>query len=159
MINPVLALDPGPVSSALLLWDGEKIRWMDIVNNEEFILSFRANFSKKASAFVIEQVCSYGMAVGASVFETVFWSGRFAQAWPMEAYRMPRMDVKMHLCHNSRAKDTNIRQALIDRLGECGTKKNPGPLYGVKKDLWAALALAVTWADLHNSRAEGGTDG
>jgi hypothetical protein len=60
--------------------------------------------------------------------------------------------VKMHLCGNTRAKDGNIRQALLDRFGPgkaiaCGTKKQPGPLYGVSKDVWQALALAVTWSD------------
>jgi hypothetical protein len=101
-------------------------------------------------AVAIEQIASYGMPVGAEVFETVFWSGRFAEA----AYarmrrvtRIPRMEVKMHLCHNSRAKDANIRQALIDRLGAPGTKKAPGTTYGIKADEWAALAVAVTFSD------------
>jgi hypothetical protein len=55
-----------------------------------------------------------------------------------------RMKVKMHLCGNSRAKDGNIRQALIDRLGAPGKKKAPGPTFGVVADQWQALALAVT---------------
>jgi hypothetical protein len=41
-----------------------------------------------------------------------------------------------------RAKDANIRQALIDKLGAVGTKKAPGPLYGISGHLWAALAVA-----------------
>jgi len=63
-----------------------------------------------------------------------------------------RKTVAAHLCNTSRANDSNIRQALIDRFGPgrekaIGTKKNPGPLYGIKKDLWSALAVAVTYAD------------
>jgi hypothetical protein len=54
-----------------------------------------------------------------------------------------RRDVKLHLCHSPRAKDANVRQALIDRLGPQGTKKNPGPTYGMKSHLWAALAVGV----------------
>jgi hypothetical protein len=38
-------------------------------------------------------------------------------------------------------------------LRKPGTKKNPGLLYGVSGDVWAALALGVTWWDL-NSPAE-----
>jgi len=61
----------------------------------------------------------------------------------------------MHLCKNNRAKDANIRQALLDRFPatgggkapQIGTKKQPGPLYGVTSHLWSALAVAVTWAD------------
>jgi hypothetical protein len=43
--------------------------------------------------------------------------------------------------------------ALIDRFGGSerakGTKKAPGPLLAIKSHEWAALALAVTWWDLH----------
>ena len=46
-----------------------------------------------------------------------------------------------------RAKDSNIRQALIDRFGVVGTKKNPGWFYGVSKDVWAAIAVGVTYHD------------
>ena len=59
-----------------------------------------------------------------------------------------REDVKLHLCGSPRAKDANIRQALIDRWGgkaeAVGTVKKPGPLYGVKSHAWSALAVAVT---------------
>ncbi len=74
---------------------------------------------------------------------------------------LKRFDVKLHLCGNARAKDTNIRQALIDRFGgiegkskAVGTKKAPGPLYGCKSHMWAALAVAVTWWDTHQALAE-----
>jgi hypothetical protein len=83
-------------------------------------------------ACIIEKVKSYGMPVGAEVFETVYWSRRFAQALGAEKVEgIPRIQVKLHLCHDSRAKDGNIRQAL-----------------------WAALALAVTWWDQNAGRRE-----
>jgi hypothetical protein len=55
-----------------------------------------------------------------------------------------RRDVKMFLCGSNRAKDGNIRQALLDLVGPQGTKKAPGPTYGLRGDEWAALAVAVT---------------
>ena len=46
-----------------------------------------------------------------------------------------------------RAKDGNVRQALIDLIGEQGTKKNKGPTYGISSHSWAALAVAVYTAN------------
>jgi len=144
----ILAIDPGPNESAFVIWDGSKIWDMDKLSNYELLdfLRIRA-FKVLPSALIVEQIKSYGMAVSDSIFDTVFWSGRFCEAWDGAKFgfwdRLPRMQVKMHLCHNSRAKDANIRQALIDRIGEQGKKANPGPTYGVKGDIWAALAVAV----------------
>ncbi len=109
-----------------------------------FFVSYRMFFD--------EQIKCYGMPVSDSIFDTVFWSGRFCEAWSFEFHRVPRMDVKMHHCHNSRAGDSNIRTALIDRFGPPGTKKAPGLTYGLKKDLWAAFALAVYWVDTQGKK-------
>jgi hypothetical protein len=48
-----------------------------------------------------------------------------------------------------RATDANIRASLIDRYGPgkdsaIGSKRSPGPLYGLKGDEWSALAVALT---------------
>jgi len=106
---------------------------------------------------VIEQVASMGMPVGASVFETVFWSGRFCQAWSKPFHRMKREVVKMHLCGSMRAKDSNIIQALKDRFEpDLRPRQRPKTiLRGLKGDLWQAFALAVTWVD----RSEEGING
>src|SRR5699024_5972970 len=100
---------------------------------------------------VVEMIASDGMPVGREVFETCLWIGRFIQA-AGGAELVYRRDVKLHLCGSARAKDANIRQALIDRFGPgrekaIGIKAQPGPLYGFKRDMWAALAVAVTYAD------------
>jgi hypothetical protein len=149
----ILGIDPGPVQSGWVVLDGDKvIECSADTDNDDTMLSVIATYSKCYLA--IEQIASYGMAVGASTFETVYWSGRFAEAWLRECpylnqrvIRIPRIDVKMHLCHDSRAKDANIRRALIDKLGPPGTKKAQGPTYGVKSHAWAALAVAVTAAE------------
>jgi hypothetical protein len=93
------------------------------------------------------------MAVGAEIFETVYWSGIFAQAFGLDSVvRIPRKAVKIHLCGNMKAKDTNIRQAIIDRYGgkdkAIGTKKTGyGVLHGFSADTWSALAVAITAAE------------
>jgi hypothetical protein len=154
----VLAIDPGPVESAWILWDGTKENGHGKDENSRLLRSLRENrLVDPGGSIVIEQIASYGMAVGAEVFETVFWSGRFAEAAEMRyciVERMPRREVKLHICGNARAKDSNIRQALIDRFGgkaaAIGLKASQGPLYRVKADVWQALALAITWLDQHS---------
>ena len=58
----------------------------------------------------------------------------------------------MRVCGSARAKDANIRQAIIDRCGGPESIKKGGPLYKVSGDVWSALAVALTWCDL---RTEG----
>jgi hypothetical protein len=106
------------------------------------------------AVLVVEQIESFGMPVGVEVFETVFWAGRFVEVWGGAWERVTRRAVKLHLCGQARAKDGHIRQALIDRYGPgreaaIGRKASPGPLHGLRADLWAALAVGVTWTDTH----------
>ena len=112
----------------------------------EFILGLNG---MGAENLAVEMIASYGMPVGREVFETCVFIGRLLQQWyqthpPSTAQLVYRKDVKMHLCGSPRAKDAHIRQALLDKLGPVGTKKEKGPLYGVKSHAWAALAVAVT---------------
>ena len=149
----ILAIDPGPEKSAWVIYDGESVTG-DIISNIEMrgVLVLR----KGIDELVIEKVESFGMAVGESVFETVFWSGRFVEAWfadcNLPVSRIGRKTIKLNLCGTYRAKDANIRQALIDRFPatgggktpQVGTKNCKGPLYGMRSHLWSALAVAVT---------------
>src|SRR3546814_17637889 len=86
------------------------------------------------------------MPMGEDSIETVIWTGRFVQAWrdPASVRMVKRREVKSHLCGSARAKDPNVRQALIDQVGAPGLKASPGPTYGVTSHAWAALAVAVT---------------
>lgn len=149
----ILAIDPGPEQSALVVTDGEALLFHAKLPNDSVLAEL--SDAPLISACVIEMVASYGMAVGKETFETVFWIGRFAERWHSErreqAHRLTRKDIKLHHCETTRANDSNIRFRIIDRFGgkarAIGTKKAPGPLYGVKGDEWAALALALTFID------------
>ncbi len=151
----ILAIDPGNVESAyMILRDGGICVFAKVENDSILKMLEDMAGNQSPCELVIEQIACMGMAVGESVFETVFWSGRFAQIWKTWGYqylrqfhRIKRGEVKMHLCGTMRAKDANIRQALIDRFGAPGTKKNPGATYGISGDVWAALAVAVTFYD------------
>lgn len=148
MPKPILAIDPGQTESGVvaLMPDGKTVSAKGVLHNRDVLRLVQTHSALGWCRIAIEMVASYGMPVGKEVFETVRWIGRFQQAAedPEAVEFVYRLDVKLHLCQNSRAKDANIRQALIDKLGPQGTKKNPGPTYGVKSHAWAALAVAVT---------------
>lgn len=144
----ILAIDPGTIQSGWCRLD-RKGEPMDsgVESNADMLrmVSDLDVVDVLGDVLAIEMVASYGMPVGWEVFETVRWIGRFQQAWKKpEAVRLIyRQDVKLHLCKSVRAKDAHVWQALKDRFGEPGTKKNPGALYGVKSHARAALAVAV----------------
>ncbi len=156
----VYGVDPGTSMSAIVVFNGVTVvdrGYMDNGLMLDHLMRERVTENHgRRRVLVIEQVESFGMAVGREVFETVFWTGRFAQAWvPAQFDRMPRRIVKQHICHTAKATDANIRMELIDRFGgqdkAIGRKKEPGPLYEIKSHCWAALAVAVTWFDLHGA--------
>lgn len=151
MSSILYAIDPGTEQSAVVIVDGGRVSGA-IHPNYELRDAILGPLTK-AGHLVIEEIASYGMPVGREVFQTVFWAGRFAEAWQSKGLRfswslLPRKDVKLTLCGNPRAKDANIRQALIDRYGGPGCVKKGGALAGIKSHLWAALALAVTYQEL-----------
>ena len=158
----ICAIDPGTEQSACLLYDPERgvvpdFAW--ITPNEALVVAL-PELRSRASVLVIEEMECYGMPVGKEVLKTAVWSGRFIQAWVGEFHigkyvEMPRREVKLHLCQSMRAKDANVRQALIDRFGPgkekaIGKKAAPGPLLGITSHLWSALALAVTLAETNS---------
>lgn len=146
----ILAIDPGPSMSGWLAYDGRVLGSGVMPNNALLYGLVHQKGTYRAAFLAIEMIASYGMPVGREVFETCVWIGRFQQAWhdPEAVRRVTRLEVKLHLCNSARAKDPNVWQALLDRFGPVGTKAAPGPLYGVKSHARAALALAVTVADM-----------
>lgn len=156
----ILSIDPGNIESAYCLIDMETYRPIEFGKIENTILlEYIKEKALDIEFLVIEMIASYGMAVGKTVFDTCVWIGRFIQEYssmlyiPNYAY-IYRKEEKMNLCNSMRAKDSNIRQALIDRFGEVGTKNNKGWFYGFKKDIWAAYAVGVTFLDKQQKRIE-----
>lgn len=146
----ILAIDPGNVNSAYVLMEKETYKPIEFGLLENNLVREKV-LNLDYDCLTIEMVASYGMAVGESVFDTCVWIGRFiecAQERNIPYTRVYRIEEKMNICHDSRAKDSNIRQALIDRFGIVGTKKNPGFFYGFKKDIWAAYAVGCTYIDM-----------
>ena len=143
----ILAIDPGTEQSGWVVFIDGRVIDSGVWSNEELLK--RVAILPWDYVLSIEMIASYGMAVGKEVFATCVWIGRYIQAFraPDAVKLVFRKDVKMHLCGTPRAKDSNIRQALIDMLGAPGTKKEQGGTYGIKSHAWAALGVAVTTAN------------
>lgn len=151
----ILAIDPGNIESGYAIIEMPDFRLIEFgkVKNEELLEDIEERFiyDNSIDVIAIEMVASYGMAVGKSVFDTCVWIGRFIQALSNDGVDyVYRKDEKMCLCGSMKAKDSNIRQALIDRYAKHdfkngkGVKKNPDTFYGVSKDVWQAIAVGVT---------------
>ena len=164
----IMAIDPGCTESGYVVvrHDGNEITQVvdkGKVENKE-IYSVMNQYL--AYDLAIEMVACYGMPVGAEVFDTCVWIGQFLREantgkLARKIKLIYRKEEKLNLCGNTAAKDANIVQALIDRYAYGqpnkgkGTKKQPGFFYGFAKDVWQAMAVAVTYFDLYGKNENG----
>jgi len=150
-MSTIIAIDPGPTESAwVVLTCGVPTDFGKETNATVIAWLRERSLHKDArkTPLVIERIASYGMPVGEEIFETVYWTGRFTEAYGDDmTMRITRKAVTRHLCGIGKAKDSNVRQALIDRYGGKRETKKGGILYKVSKDVWAALGVAVTAYD------------
>lgn len=155
-----------------------KVSEYDLKGNIYFFFKDALNAGVKQSEIhtAIEMVASYGMAVGQTIFDTCAVIGRLEQyittvsmasdnklnkyGLDKNIHRVYRKRVSseginsttMELCNTTKAKDSNIRQAILDlypsigggKTPQVGTKKEPGPLYGISGDAWQALGIGLT---------------
>lgn len=145
----IIAVDPGPIQSAFVLWDTEKHDFfgmrMGLMDNRDW-LSYKSIHSilKDVDLCVIEMIQSYSMGVGRSTFETCAIVGRIqlhceTHNTPWKMYGRPTIKGQI-----GGKNDTQIRASLRMRYGDA---KKGEKLEGVKKDIWAALALAVAFEE------------
>ena len=150
----IFAIDPGNTQSGYAKLEMPNFRLCEFgkVDNNTLLKMLEEYDPFGNVVFAIEMVASYGMPVGKDVFETCVWVGQYIHAIKGQQYEfIYRKEEKIALCGSMKAKDSNIRQALIDRYAQFdfkngkGTKKNPDVFYGVSKDVWAAIAVGVTY--------------
>ena len=164
----LVCIDPGSTASGVVVYDGAipsgPVVLARKIENDDLLACLRIKRFNTSDVdlsgphvLVVEMIASYGMPVGAEVFETCVHIGRCLEAWSGEAVRVYRKDVKLALCGTYRANDATIRQAILDRFGgkavAVGKKASPGPLYGVKADAWGALAVGLVHTERGGSRA------
>jgi len=157
----IFAIDPGPEKSGIVYYIEEtgSLNHGAVENNYD-VLKHLEDFQHLSNPhIVIEDVSHFGMPAGKSLFDTAKWIGRFTQKWytltRQEPVLIKRPTIKSVICNSTKAKDANVRQALIDRFPatgggktpQIGTKTSPGPLLNVKSHTWSALAVAITYLE------------
>ena len=142
----ILGLDPGPEQSALVGWDGTRVCFGHMYALADLRVALTAN-SAHDTTLAIEGISPYGTAIGRSTIQTCYVIGRACETWYRltgdEPTIIERPDIKLRLLGQRKGTDAQVREELIHRIGPVGTKKAPGPLYGISSHLWAALAVAV----------------
>ena len=160
----ILALDPGTTETGVCILkvdDYRPLMYAKITNEHVMDMALdwiQQNSNETEMEVVIEMVASYGMPVGAEVFETCVWIGRFeerALQYGLPVHFIYRKDEKLTICQSPKANDATIKQALVDRFAKGtpnygkGSKKAPGWFYGFSKDVWSAYAVGVTYIDMN----------
>lgn len=158
----LLAIDPGNKESGVVLIDSGSYRPLDCGKLPNSAVESYLAITGEFDEVVIEMVASYGMPVGATIFDTCVAIGRFERildSRQIDHGRLFRRQVKHNLCGRISSKDKDVVSALTARFapGEAnmgkGTKSMPGWFYGFKSDIWQAYALGVTCLDMQ-SRGE-----
>ena len=154
-MSRVLALDPGNEETGFVLADKDTRRPIEfgkIANRELADMMLKGTL--KFDEFVSERMESMGTLIGRTVLEACEWVGRFSQIAEFlgcEVNYVYRHEEKINICGDSRAKDANIRRALIDRFAKTangkGTAKNPDFFYNFKSDIWSAYAVLTVYLD------------
>ncbi len=140
-MSTIVGIDPGNKETAVVVLYNNKIANHIYMANDD-VMEYLRFYELRDAEIYCEMIASYGMPVGKSIFDTCLFIGRIIELLP-DVRLITRNVVKNAICHSSKAKDANIRQALIDIYGEVGTKKNPGGTFGISGDKWAALAVAT----------------
>lgn len=161
-----ITIDPGSKQSGFVINDVDDMRVINhgIIDNNR--LAGMIEMRHEEDVMLVEYSKAYVMASKTASFfpqqvlDTAVWIGQFIQAFSgpdrINVEFVDRRDVKMYLCRSARAKDSHVTEAVIARY-ECrdmreakGTKAAPGPLYGVKGDVWQALGVFITWRETNH---------
>lgn len=154
-----IGIDAGDKISAYAVYDTDEQRVLrfGIVTNDDLIdwitTEFGLDLENTPARVGIEMVHSYGMSVGQTVFDTCVQIGRLYESvsdFPdlyEGAMLIKRGHIKYHHTGHTSSKDKDVRDALIFKYGDKGTKANPDFFYGFSADMWQAFAVCAYMAE------------
>ena len=147
-----LGLDPGTTKTGWCLFCPKTETVMAGGHSDNELILMMLSMLRDGDEVVMESFAAQGMPLGESSLQTVRWEGRFIQKCDKYLNQITRRDVKVLICNSARAKDANIRQALVDMFAYghgnhgYGTKAEPSPLRCLKgsgSHGFSALAVCV----------------
>lgn len=155
-----IGVDAGDKITALCAYDakGQRILVADIDTTRRILghILHLANVIDKhdTGVFGFEMIHSYGMSVGQTVFDTCVQIGRmyetaleYSDEDTTDVVLIKRGHIKYHHTGRTSSKDKDVRDALIFKYGDKGTKDNRGFFYGFSADLWQAFAVCAYMAE------------
>lgn len=166
-MTTIIGIDPGPSTSGFVVMETGRgvlpcVRWSDAAVDSADLarLAASALIDYDPAIVAIEWLTTYGRAVGASVLDTARIVGQVEGVLKerrshAEVVLVTRPDVCHELCQSRSATKAQVRAACLAIYsaegvpqggGACrqvGTKRDPGPLYGVRSHAWDALATAL----------------
>lgn len=163
----ILAIDPGSAETGWVLMDDATGAILEHGKdpNDQLLAWYRDASVNDEETFdpgdiaVLEFMSPRGMLTSEHEFDALWWAGRLTEALERSGVRVERVsreEVKYVLLrkHGVPKADAAVRIILMDRYAAgggkaaaVGVKASPGPLYGIKADEWAALAVACAWRD------------
>ena len=140
-MTTVLAIDPGNAVSGVVRFDGSRVLFSGVIENQDVL---RIIADDNSDLLAIELFVATNQRLGNESIETIHWGGRFHQSSgdPDSVVLVPRSHVKKALGLTHHHGDKEVNAALLRVVGAKGTKANPGPCYGVSSHAWAALGVA-----------------
>lgn len=149
----IIGIDPGPETSGVVVYDlsSGRLTHCDGAVGLDALRSLLDGLGPTSAVVACERT-SAGPASGEVVLTTEV-VGRIAEmchARKLDCTLYYRREVlKTLACSGSGSHDSQVRHALIEMFGSTkaaavGTKKAPGPLYGIATHAWQALGVAVT---------------
>lgn len=162
-----LCIDPGTTKTGWVIFDPLAEKPVEAGWEDNATVLWRIENMNFHDRVIMETFAAQGMPLGDSSLQTVRWEGRFVERALMsrgiEVDHITRRAIKIAICGSSRAKDSNIRAAMVDmyafawsNIGNgLGVKDNPSPLAclrsgkGATAHTFAALAVAAAWRIEH----------
>lgn len=148
------AIDPGPERSGWCAYDpGNMIVLNGGIDENEHVKNILRSWGE-CDTLIECYLASYNVRyIGATVVNTVLWTGRFLEAscgCGRSAHLIHEPDVRLVLCGNKRAKETQMRQRVRDILGPLPTKKQPSKHWAIRptSHVWSAVALCLAWPEI-----------